>query len=47
MEFRITALFFSLLAPINVAAGCYVIGNLEGQSTRQGFEFKISEDCLS
>jgi hypothetical protein len=47
MEFRITALFFSLLAPMNVAAGCYVIGNLEGQSTRQGFEFRISEDGLS
>lgn len=43
--FRITALFFSLLAAMNVSADCYAM-NLEGQSTLQDVDFQISDDDI-
>lgn len=47
MGLPIRALLLLLLAPMDASAGCYVIGNLEGQSTREGFEFEISEDGIT
>jgi hypothetical protein len=43
---KVLTVILSLIA-VNTWAGCYVVGDIEGYSTRLGSDFTISNDALS